>query len=90
MALYITNPEADRLARELAEKTGESLTDAVLVALRERLERTAAPTGDERLSRALAIARRAAARIGNRPLAPDDLYDADGLPARSAIAFLTR
>jgi antitoxin VapB len=37
MALSIKNPEVERLARELAAKTGESITDAVLVALRERL-----------------------------------------------------
>ena len=39
MALNIKNEEADRLARELAEITGESLTDAVIEALRQRLER---------------------------------------------------
>lgn len=39
MALSIKNDEADRLARQLAAQTGESLTDAVVVALRERLER---------------------------------------------------
>jgi antitoxin VapB len=39
MALNIKHPHADRLARELAEVTGESLTEAVIVALRERLER---------------------------------------------------
>lgn len=40
MALNLKNPEADRLARKLAEQTGESITDAVIIALRERLERT--------------------------------------------------
>ena len=39
MALSITDPEADRLARELAERTGETLTQAVVTALRERLAR---------------------------------------------------
>ncbi|HUF11092.1 MAG TPA: type II toxin-antitoxin system VapB family antitoxin [Rhodothermales bacterium] len=39
MALNIKNEEADRLARDLAELTGESLTDAVIESLRERLER---------------------------------------------------
>jgi antitoxin VapB len=39
MALSIKHPEADRLARELAATTGESLTEAVLNALRERLQR---------------------------------------------------
>jgi antitoxin VapB len=39
MALSIKNPEAERLARELARTTGESLTQAVTAALRERLVR---------------------------------------------------
>jgi antitoxin VapB len=39
VALSIKDPEADRLARELAARTGETLTQAVLTALRERLER---------------------------------------------------
>jgi antitoxin VapB len=37
MALNIKKPEADRLAHELAELTGDSLTDAVVEALRDRL-----------------------------------------------------
>lgn len=37
MALNIKNAEADRLAHELAEETGETLTEAVTVAVRERL-----------------------------------------------------
>jgi len=39
MALSIKDPEADRLARELARRTGESLTEAVVRSLRERLDR---------------------------------------------------
>jgi antitoxin VapB len=39
MALSIKNDEADRLARELAATTGETLTEAVVMALRERLDR---------------------------------------------------
>ena len=39
MALSIKTDEADRLARELAAATGETLTEAVTEALRERLER---------------------------------------------------
>lgn len=37
MALNIKNPTAEHLARQLAEATGESLTDAVITALRTRL-----------------------------------------------------
>lgn len=39
MALSIKMPEADRLARRLAATTGETITIAVLQALREKLER---------------------------------------------------
>jgi antitoxin VapB len=39
MALNIKDSEADRLARELAESTGETITEAVLIALRERIAR---------------------------------------------------
>ena len=39
MALSIKDPETDRLARELAKTTGESITEAIRAALRERLER---------------------------------------------------
>ena len=39
MALNIRNPEAERLAAELAAGTGETKTQAVIIALRERLAR---------------------------------------------------
>ncbi|MSP49643.1 MAG: hypothetical protein EXQ95_09995 [Alphaproteobacteria bacterium] len=39
MALNIKSAEADRLARELAKATGESITEAVTTALAERLAR---------------------------------------------------
>jgi antitoxin VapB len=54
MALNIKNPEAERLAAELAAVTGESKTGAILVALRERLERVLrerAETREEREAR---------------------------------------
>jgi antitoxin VapB len=57
VALYINDPEADRLARELASLTGETLKEAVLAALRERYarqqsRRSAARTAIEILSEA--------------------------------------
>jgi antitoxin VapB len=39
MALSLEDAETDRLAREVARLTGESLTEAVRTALAERLER---------------------------------------------------
>lgn len=39
MAISIKDPETDRLARALADATGESLTEAIRRALQDRLER---------------------------------------------------
>jgi len=39
VAFNIKNDEADTLLRELTSLTGESLTDAVIASLRERLDR---------------------------------------------------
>jgi antitoxin VapB len=39
MAISIKSMETERLAREVAAKTGESLTSAIQKALEERLER---------------------------------------------------
>jgi hypothetical protein len=39
MGINIKNPEAVRLIRELAEKTGKGQTEAVTAAVREALER---------------------------------------------------
>jgi len=44
VAFSIKHEEADRLARELSAPTGETLTEAVLNALRERLQRERGPT----------------------------------------------
>ena len=82
MALSIKNPEADRLARRLANMTGESLTEAVLRALHERLERESgrrhAHPRDEVAQMQARIAR--LPRLDRR--SDDDLigYDPHGLP----------
>ena len=39
MTINITSKEADRLTRKLAQMEGVSLTDAVVMAMREALER---------------------------------------------------
>jgi antitoxin VapB len=39
MALSIRNPRAEKLAREVAAESGENLTQAIIQALEERLER---------------------------------------------------
>jgi antitoxin VapB len=85
MALSIKDPEADRLARELAEITGQSLTEAVTTALREQL-RLARPdnrTKEQRLGDVMKIIddfRKH--RIGEYRGADEILgYDERGLPS---------
>ncbi len=46
MALHIQDPETDQLARQLSAATGETITQAVNTALRERL-RAVSPQCDE-------------------------------------------
>jgi len=83
VALSIKHPEADRLARELAARTGETLTEAVIAALRERLERKqgharAVPLRDE----LAAIRRRCASLQVIDHRSADEIigYDRSGLP----------
>lgn len=81
MALSIKNEEADRLARELAELTGESLTEAIVVALRERLaNKRRRPGVEQRLRRLVAEVRAYPVKSEDEP---DQLigYDQRGLPA---------
>ena len=47
MALNIKDEETDKLAREVAARAGESLTEAIRIALRERLQRL---SGRQRVS----------------------------------------
>ncbi len=43
MALSLKNPKTEELARKLARRTGESITEAVTTALQERLGRLERP-----------------------------------------------
>jgi antitoxin VapB len=63
MALSIKHPEADRLAREVARRTGTSLTGAVIAALTEKLARERCRTSKPRLSEELAAIRRRCAQL---------------------------
>jgi antitoxin VapB len=81
MTLNIKNPEARRLARELAALTGESMTAAVTEAVRERLARIRR----ERLAaHLLAIGKDCAAHLKEPSRSIDHatlLYSGDGLPS---------
>jgi antitoxin VapB len=84
MVLSIKDPEADRLARAVAERTGETLTQAVIGALREKLERAERERSDvdARVADALEIARHYSSLpiLDNR--SPDEIlgYDEHGIP----------
>lgn len=82
MALRIKSDEADRLARELAAETGETLTEAVVVALRERLEREHARHTARMKARLLRLASDVAALRVADPRAPEEIvdYDETGVP----------
>lgn len=83
MALNIRNPEAERLAEKLAQITGESKTEAVTKALRDRLDRVRRERARRRLADELdAIATRCAARPVLDGRGADDIlgYGSDGLP----------
>ncbi|HLX45354.1 MAG TPA: type II toxin-antitoxin system VapB family antitoxin [Bryobacteraceae bacterium] len=78
--MKIESPEADRLARELAAKTGETVDEAVITALRERL---AQKDRDDRVGRVIKNAQEAIAKL---PVLDDRSadeilgYDEWGLP----------
>jgi antitoxin VapB len=84
MALNIKDETADRLARELAAETGESITTAVTVAIRERLQRIHGAVPHERRALALSeIAERSTSRLPRDPRTAEEIlgYGPDGLPA---------
>lgn len=84
MGLSLKNEETERLARELARHTGESLTLAVTLAVKERLERQRnASKREGRLERIMKIAERTAPLFKDRRPSKElfeDLYDETGLP----------
>ena len=81
MSLNIKNPEAHKLAARVAQMTGESLTEAVTTALRERLARIA--TSDDLADDLLKLGEDCAARLKEPWRSLDHgalLYDDRGLP----------
>jgi antitoxin VapB len=79
MVLSIKSERADRLARDLAELTGESITDVVVASLEARLE------AERRARRSLGLDD-IVERFGRLPVLdqrdPDEIigYDEHGLP----------
>jgi antitoxin VapB len=86
VGMNIKNAETELLTRRLAEATGESLTTAITVAVRERLDRLRVDSADEaerKRQRLRQIAEDAAPRwrddLRDRDHG-DLLYDERGLP----------
>jgi len=83
MALSIKSSETERLAREIAVRTGESLTGAIQTALQERLERLKHQQQSRNVANQL---REILRRVDQLPLldsrTPDEIvgYDENGLP----------
>ena len=85
MSLNIKNPEAHALAERLARLTGETLTAAVTIALRERLERLEKLRGiDEGRYRRMKALVKDSRQLWREPYLSLDhgdlLYDESGLP----------
>jgi len=84
MALNIKNAEAHHLAQELAEETGESLTEAVTVSLRERLASVRVGRKSTAMAAAVAEIQEFVAALPDRDTRTADEilgYDDHGLPA---------
>jgi antitoxin VapB len=66
----VNHPDVDRLAPELVQRTGETLDEAVVKALRERLARTC---GSEQRGELLRIGQECAALPDYDPRTPDEI-----------------
>jgi antitoxin VapB len=78
--LYIKNPVAHRLAEQVSQRMGVTLSDAVIAALEDRLRKTGRPVNRVKVDALCA-------RIGALPVVdgrtPDEIlgYDAFGIPS---------
>lgn len=83
MALRIDSPEVDKLVKELTQYTGETASQAVIAALRERIERERGRKHTSVAEELVRLGKECAALpvLDGRSL--DDLldYDENGLPS---------
>ncbi len=82
MSLNIKDPEAHKLAQQLARETGESMTAAVVQAIRERLEAVRRRRKRDAMHAALTAIGKRGAALHEGPYIDhaDLLYDEKGLP----------
>lgn len=81
MGLSIRNHKAEQLARQVAAETGETLTDAIIAALEERLLRLQGrKTAPDVVEEILNISKRCASLPDLDPRSPDEIlgYNANG------------
>ena len=83
MALSIKTEEADALARALVAETHETITEAVTVALRERLERVCGKHRVDYMANLARLQEEFARHDTHDPCSDDETigYDENGLPA---------
>ena len=85
MGLSIKNNETERLARQVANETGESITQAIRHALEERLARLRQRRPRRNLTERLEDILRRVDELPTRDTRTEDEilgYDAQGLPTR--------
>jgi antitoxin VapB len=85
VSVLIKDAETDRLIRDVAMRTGETMTQAVRTAMQERLDRLPEPARAGRLDRAKIdafLAEIRACRVDD-PRTDDEIigYDENGLPS---------
>ena len=84
MAISIKNPRAEKLAREVAAEVGENITQAVIHALEERLERLRGrQTGTDLVREIMKISERCSSLPDQDQRSPEEIlgYDHRGVPS---------
>jgi hypothetical protein len=77
MTLNIRNDEADALARELARIDGTTITDAVIVALRETINKRIGDETPRETARRILARRGLALGAGRKPVPQSAYHDLD-------------
>lgn len=77
MTLSIRNPEADSLARRLAQLEETNITDAVMVALKEAIQRRVRQERPSETAQRLLASRGLAFKPGRRPVADSAWHELD-------------
>jgi antitoxin VapB len=77
MALHIQDPETDKLARELSAATGETITQAVNIALRDRMRSVTAVSHSKSKEEIIARIEEITSRLAELPVldtrTPDEI-----------------